>query len=802
MTSEAEKRVLFLPPTRKDGEVTCKLLAIAGISCLVCESLSHLSEQLKDGCGAVLLTETALLGEGTGEFIGRLDEQPAWSDIPVVMMVPGGTRATTAIKVIDSLRNVTLVDRPAPMRSLVSAVHAAVRGRDRQYQIRDQFIAISRAEAKARELQEQLEIALDASELGTFHCPMPLGEIIWNQRCKAHFFLPPDAKIDFDLFYDRLHPDDRERARQAVNACVFEDQIYDIEYRVVSPQGDIRWIRATGRTYYDMTNEPVCFDGTTQDITVRKASEAALLETQERFHALANLIPQLAWIAKPDGKAAWYNQRWYEYTGKTFEEMATLDAASVHDPRELPRIQQKLQGAFQSGEPWEDTFPLRRHDGEFRWHLSRAMPFRDAQNDIILWFGTNTDITEERQRGEERQLLLESERAARKEAERVSLMKDEFLSTLSHELRTPLNVIFGWTQLLKLGQNNPETIAEGINVIDRNVRLQTKLIEDLLDVSRIISGKIRLEVQSVDLTEIIAATIEGLRPAADAKDIRLEADIESAKAAVNGDPSRLQQVLWNLLNNAIKFTPKEGCIEVVARLIDGSWEVRVIDSGEGISPEFLPHLFERFSQADGSTTRQHGGLGLGLSIVKHLIELHGGTVRAESPGPGQGATFVINLPIKIERKSDPYLSQVKLPLPDDTNNHQPLKLPGIKVLVVDDEPDARELMRRCLLASDVMTQLASSAAEAQEVLTRFTPDVILSDIGMPTQDGYEFMRNLRRQGNRTPAVALTAFARPEDHIRSIQAGFQTHLPKPVEPAELVAVIAGLTGWFEKSQQRS
>ncbi|MDB5336011.1 MAG: todS 3 [Planctomycetaceae bacterium] len=798
MTSAAEKRVLFLPPTRKDGEVTCKLLAIAGISCDVCESLSQLSQQLAEGCGAVLLTETALTGDGIHEFLNHLEQQPAWSDIPVVMMVPGGAHSTTAINVIESLRNVTLVDRPAPMRSLVSAVHAAVRGRGRQYQIRDQIAAISRAEARARGLQEQLEIALDASELGTFHCPMPLGEIIWNQRCKAHFFLPPEAKIDFDLFYDRLHPDDRERTRQAVQACVFADQVYDIEYRVVAPEGEIRWVRATGRTYYNMDNEPVCFDGTTQDITARKASEAALQETQERFQALANLIPQLAWIAKPDGKAAWYNQRWYEYTGKTFDEMATLDAASVHDPRELPRIKQKLQDAFRSGQPWEDTFPLRRHDGEFRWHLSRAMPFRDGHNDIILWFGTNTDITEERQRGEERQLLLESERAARKEAERVSLMKDEFLATLSHELRTPLNVIFGWTQLLKLGRNDPETLAEGINVIDRNVRLQTKLIEDLLDVSRIISGKIRLEVQSVDLPEIIAATIEGLHPAADAKDIRLEANIDSATAAVNGDPGRLQQVLWNLLNNAIKFTPKEGHIQVVARQVDSSWEVRVIDSGEGISPEFLPHLFERFSQADGSTTRQHGGLGLGLSIVKHLIELHGGTVRAESLGQGRGSTFVISLPIKIERKSDPYLSQIKLPLPDSATNHQPMKLPGIKVLVVDDEPDARELMRRCLLASDVVPQLASSAEEAQDVLTRFTPDVILSDIGMPSQDGYEFMRALRRQGNQTPAVALTAFARPEDHIRSIQAGFQTHLPKPVEPAELLAVIAGLTGRFDKT----
>ncbi len=797
MSNGAEKRVLFLPPTRKDGEVTCKLLAIAGISTVVCGSLVELSQRLREGCGAILLTAEALKGEGTPELMAHLDQQPAWSDIPVVMMVAGGSHSATAIRVIDSLRNVTLVDRPAPMRSLVSAVHAAVRGRERQYQIRDQIATISRAEEKARELQEQLEIALDASDLGTFHCEMPLGEIIWNQRCKQHFFLPPDAEVDFDLFYSRLHPDDRERTREAVEACVFEDRIYDIEYRVVSPTGQIRWLRATGRTYYNMTNDPVCFDGTTQDITARKAAEAVVLETQERFQTLANLIPQLAWIAKPDGQAAWYNQRWYEFTGKTFEEMPTLDAESVHDPRELPRIKQSLKTALQTGEPWEDTFPLRRHDGQFRWHLSRAVPFRDAQNRISLWFGTNTDITEQRQRGEERQQLLDTERAARKEAERVSLMKDEFLATLSHELRTPLNVIFGWTQLLKMGKHNPETIAEGMNVIDRNVRLQTKLIEDLLDVSRIISGKIRLEVQSIDLLEIVAATIEGLQPAAEAKGIHLVKTVEPGKGSVNGDPNRLQQVLWNLVNNAIKFTPADGSIHVVVKRVDGSWELRVIDSGEGISPDFLPHLFERFTQADGSTTRKHGGLGLGLSIVKHLVELHGGTVWAESPGIGLGSTFGVRLPVKSDKPSDPVVSQIKSADADVETDHQLLKLPGVKALVIDDEPDARELLRRCLLASGVESQLAGSADEAVDLLSRFTPDVILSDIGMPVQDGYEFMRALRRQGNKTPAVALTAFARPEDHIRSIQAGYQTHLSKPVEPAELLAVIAGLIGWFDK-----
>lgn len=797
MTSAAEKRVLFLPPTRKDGEVTSKLLAIAGIECCLCANLAQLTKSLEIGCGAVLLTEDALTEYAIAEFIRELNRQPAWSDIPVVLMIRGGLQSSAATHAIDSLHNVTLVDRPAPMRSLVSAVHAAVRGRQRQYQIRDQMSAIRLAESRARELQEELEIALDASELGTFHCDMPLGDLNWNQRCKAHFFLPPDAKIDIDLFYSRIHPDDRERTRQAVTACINDDQVFDIEYRVVSPEGDLRWIRATGRAYYNMSNEPVCFDGTTTDITARKQSEFAARETQERLHALANSIPQLAWIAKSDGQAVWYNQRWYEYTGKTLAEMPTLDAQSVHDPLELSRVRQTLLQAFQSGQPWEDTFPLRRYDGQFRWHLSRAMPFYDRSHDEVLWFGTNTDITEERQRGEERQRLLDSERAARQEAERVSRMKDEFLATLSHELRTPLNVIFGWTQLLKMGRPDPATLGEGMNVIDRNVRLQTKLIEDLLDVSRIISGKIRLEAQLVDLGEIVQATVDSLRPVAESKGIQLTAAVDLAADQVNGDPGRLQQVFWNLINNAIKFTPNDGTIQVVAERA-GEWsQVRVIDSGDGISPDFLPHLFERFSQADGSTTRRHGGLGLGLSIVKHLIELQGGSVHAASDGQGQGSTFTIRLPV-----SSGDVDGTALPVSDGQTLNpdlecQPMKLPGVKVLLIDDEPDARELMWRFLTASEVETQLAESAEAAQQVLMAFKPDVIVSDIGMPGQDGYDFIRTVRKHGIRTPAVALTAFARPEDHIRSIQAGFQTHLPKPVEPAELIAVIAGLAGWFDK-----
>ena len=629
---EKEQRVLLVPPTRRDGEVTSALLARAGLGCLICRDLEILSEEISAGAGAVLLTEETLAASGIERLLASLQNQPSWSQLPVVLLIDGAGRAPVVVQAIQALGNTTLLDRPAPTRSVISALEVAVKGRERQYQIRDQFEKIRRAEARARELQQQLAIAVNASELGTFHSMTPFNDMIWNDRCKAHFWLGPDAKVDFELFYSVLHPEDRERVRRAVEECIYGGKLYDIEFRTVSPDGETRWIRATGRTYCNSASEPIRFDGTTQDISERKAVETAFQETRERFEAMANSIPQLAWMAKPDGWIFWYNQRWHDYCGTTAERMEGWGWQAVHDLQELPRVLKKWQNCVANGEPWEDSFPLRRFDGELRWHLSRAMPFRDPSGNIVFWFGTNTDITDERTRSEERRLLLESERAARLEAERIGRMKDEFLATLSHELRTPLNAIFGWTQILRMGTVDPETRDAGIAVIDRNVRIQTQLIEDLLDMSRIISGKIRLDVQTVELSEVLHATLEAIRPAAEAKQIRLERIIDPLAGPVSGDPSRLQQVFWNLLTNAIKFTPKGQKIQVVAERVDSHVQISVSDTGEGILPEFLPRLFDRFSQADGSTTRKHGGLGLGLSIVKNLVELHGGTVHARSAG--------------------------------------------------------------------------------------------------------------------------------------------------------------------------
>jgi signal transduction histidine kinase/CheY-like chemotaxis protein len=393
----------------------------------------------------------------------------------------------------------------------------------------------------------------------------------------------------------------------------------------------------------------------------------------------------------------------------------------------------------------------------------------------------------------DRAYLLEAERAARAEVERVSVMKDEFLATLSHELRTPLNAILGWADVL-LARLTASDDRRGLETIARNARLQAQLIEDLLDMNRIISGKVRLDVQRLDLTAIIDAALDSVGPSAEAKQLRLRKTLDPSAGPVFGDPQRLQQIVWNLLSNAIKFTPKGGRIDLLLRRVNSHVELRVTDSGIGIAPDFLPHVFERFRQADSSTTRKHGGLGLGLSIVRHLVELHGGTVAAQSAGESQGASFIVKLPIRaIDDDHDDAHPTAR----SSAIREIPFQLTGVRALVVDDDRDARELLGSVLRSVGAITTLAASASEALAIVAERPLDVIISDIGMPERDGYQLMRTIRAlpadRGGKTPAIAVTAFARSEDRTRALMAGYQVHLAKPIEPHELVVTVASLTG---------
>jgi CheY-like chemotaxis protein/two-component sensor histidine kinase len=377
-------------------------------------------------------------------------------------------------------------------------------------------------------------------------------------------------------------------------------------------------------------------------------------------------------------------------------------------------------------------------------------------------------------------------------------MKDEFLATLSHELRTPLSAILGWAQVLRRGSRDQNDLQKGLQTIERNARAQAQLIEDLLDMSRITSGKVLLDMQAVAPASFIDAAIETVRPAADAKNIRIDKQYTADTGLVAGDPARLQQIVWNLLSNAIKFTPRDGRVGIELARNDANVAITVRDNGVGIRPEFITHVFERFRQADASMTRRHGGLGLGLAIVKHLIEQHGGTVRAESAGEGKGASFTIELPLAKQQPPATRSARAAMILPTPaTPEMTVLDLSGVNVLVVDDDRDARELIKRILSDCGASVRIAASARDAFALFKEQVPNLLISDLGMPEVDGFELLdwvRHLgREEGSQVPAIALTAFARSEDRLSALEAGFSAHISKPVEPSELIATVASVVG---------
>ncbi len=526
------------------------------------------------------------------------------------------------------------------------------------------------------------------------------------------------------------------------------------------------------------------FEVTAEILASREVEEAQLL-----FKSVVDNVPELAWTARPDGFIDYYNQRWYEYTGTAPEQMMGWGWRDVHDPVMVDAVAARWQRALATGSPVEMEFQLRGADGVFRWFLTRVRPLRDAEGAIVRWFGTNTNI-------DERVHLLASEKAAREDAERSSRAKDEFLAIVSHELRNPLNAMLGWTRLLRSGSLPAERQGRALETIERNAVDQAQLIEDLLDVSRIVSGKLPLEVQNVTLARVVEAAVDSARPAIEAKSLRISVVLDD-HGVVAGDPARIQQIVWNLLTNATKFTPRGGSIRVVLRRDTSHLELTVSDSGQGIEPAFLPHVFERFKQADASTTKKHGGLGLGLAITKSLVEMHGGTITVESEGPARGATFVVRLPVAAVHRGSAGSAPAtrEAGTPPAMGFGAPEVLRGLRVLTVDDEPDAREIVSAVLTACGSHVVAAASVDEAMLAFDRERPDVLLSDIGMPDADGYALIRRVRArtraEGSATPAACLTGYASAEDRRRALVAGFTMHVAKPIDPAELVAVVESL-----------
>jgi PAS domain S-box-containing protein len=671
-----ERRVLVHAPRGRDATVISQVLHAQGMHAAVCGTLAALTEALSAGAGSAFVTEESLTDAPLDALGTWIERQPPWSDFPFVVLVARrvGRRPNDATGVLARLGNVVLLERPLNAETLASAARSALRARDRQYETRRHLgeqeearLAERLANAEAIRANEALEVAVDAGELGTFHCPWPLAVVESNAKCKEHFWLPPDEHIDLDGFYSILHEDDRARVRAAIDAAVDGRALFDVEYRTVSPQGAWRWIRAKGRVYRDNAGRPIRFDGVTLDISRQKRLE------------------------------------------------------------------------------------------------------------------------------EEREALLAAERQARLDAERASRMKDEFLATLSHELRTPLSAILGWTHLLGRAAGSVD-VAKAAATIERNARAQARLIEELLDVSRITSGSLRLDVQPVSIAAMFETVVSSLKPAADARSITLRQVEGPGVGEILADASRLQQIVWNLLSNAIKFTPLGGHVTLAAERQPTGVTLTVSDDGVGIAPDFLPHVFERFRQAESSEARTHGGLGLGLAIVRQLVELHGGTVEAASDGLGRGTTFSVRIPTQPAAVAD--LAPVAVePVPVASTAPVALDadLSGTRILIVDDEPDGREMLTHMLESWGAQVRSAASADEALAALGDERPDLLISDIGMPRVDGYELMRRVRALpvpvGRDLPAIALTAFARGEDAAKAQQAGYGVHLPKPVDPSRLYSTIA-------------
>ena len=703
-----------------------------------------------------------------------------------------------------------------------------------------------RNEAALRESRETLRLAMSGSRMGAWSRNLLTDKVYWSAELEAIFGLPAGTfSGTLNGFYDYVYAADKEPIAVEVQRAIAERRSYIIEFRYHHPDGDgLRWMEGRGHAVYSATGEPTEMYGIGIDITMRKraeinarflaevsqdlvkvsAAEEIVRTVGERLNEFLG-ISMCAFVEISEtADTATINYEWRKedapsllgvYNLHDFVTLEFLQAATAGEPiiipdiKTDPRIADPEQFArlrigahvnvplIRNGE-WRFSLCV-YHTNTYNWQADEVELLKELSSRV--WTRLERSFVEQ-----EREELLGREQAARFQAEEASRLKDEFLATLSHELRTPLNAILGWSQILQNQNLAGHDAQKALVTIERNARSQSQLIDDLLDVSRIITGKLRLDVRAVDLTSVISAAVDAARPAAEAKNIRLQTLLDPKAAQISGDPDRLQQVIWNLLSNAIKFTPKNGRVQVRLERVNSHIEIVVSDTGAGIEPEFLPFVFERFRQSDGSMTRRHGGLGLGLAIVRQLVELHGGSVAVESAGAGAGTIFIVALPL-LPVRQDPVVDGSPRIHPAARNNPAadcPPELSGLRVLLVDDEADSRDLLKFVLESCGAHITTAASAAEAMGKITSEKFDVLISDIGMPEEDGFSLIRKIRKlsadQGGAVPAIALTAYARAEDRVQALRSGFQIHVAKPVESSELIAAVANLAGGARMQQE--
>jgi len=639
----------------------------------------------------------------------------------------------------------------------------------------------------------------------------------WNKGAQRIFGYTADEVIGKPVTI--LIPADHENEEPAILAQLRAGKrIEHYETIRVTKDGRLLDISLTVSPIKGPNGEIVGASKIARDITDQKQARRALDEASQRLKLAldAARLGDWSWDARTDvttmSETGAYIFGIPPGTHMSWEELRNL----LH-PDDREPTKKIVEEALANRTDYDIEYRVIRSDNSEVWVLSKGRGIYAENGTVTGMLGFIQDISTRkaneqtlRQQAEALRTLNETAQKARSEAEQAaaanerlyrqaeesSRLKEEFLATISHELRTPLSAILGWTRMLRMGQLSVENSAKALDTIERNARAQAQLVDDLLDVSRIITGKLRMDVRPSDPNSFIDAAVEAVRPAADAKSVRIQKVIDTGPISIPGDPVRLQQVVWNLLSNAIKFTPRGGRVQIYSQRVNSHLEIVVSDSGQGISPEFLPHVFDRFRQADQKTSRQHGGMGLGLAIVRHLVEMHGGTVRAASEGEGKGATFTVMLPITPVYQVDATGSRVHpaardlLPANDITD-----RLDGLSILVVDDEPDTRELLKQGLEYCGAKVRVAGSATEALDELKTSLPDILISDIGMPGADGYDLIREVRKlpvaRGGKIAAISLTAYTRIEDRLQALRAGYDMHVPKPVELAELVAVAASV-----------
>jgi len=799
------------------------------------------------------------------------------------------------------------------LQQLSTQVSVAIRQAELYQQAQDELAERKRTEEVLRGSKERLRLGLQAARMGTWDWNIPENRFIWSANMEALFGLAPgEFDGSYEQFVARLHPDDRDRVLKAINAAMTPGADYDIEFRVLYPDGTIRWALSQGKVFYDAIGQPIRMSGVDLDITSRKLIEESLRQSEEfRKRVLESssdcikvldLDTRLLYmnaggmcLLEIDDLTPYLNTKWVNFwqdesrqeveaaiavaksnevsrfqglcptvkgtkkwwdvivtpmldeEGRVSQLLATsrditdrkqteiafqeseerlrlaTDAARlgtfdwdiptqqvtwnrfhrtllgyapelsssfaawerrVH-PDDLAGVTAALQLAQDSNTNYSCEYRVIWEDDSLHWLAALGRFYYDSDNRPLRMTGIIQDITDRVQIERDRERILQQKQAALAESERVNRIKDEFLAILSHELRSPLNPILGWTKLLQTRKLDEAKTIAALATIERNAKAQCQLIDDLLDMARVLRGKLSLNMAPVDLLLVIESAIDTVQTAAIVKSIQIHAVLSDIRQ-VSGDAVRLQQIIWNLLTNAVKFTPSGGRIDIRLEQIDNQAQITITDTGKGISPDFLPHIFESFRQEDASVTRNHGGLGLGMAIVYQLVEAHGGTVTADSPGEGKGATFTVRLPLlNVNSKKNQ----------SSPSREQNLDLTSIRVLVIDDEPDSRELLAVMLTQAGAEVMSVASAAEFLAALESFQPDVAVSDIGMPEVDGYTLLRQVRslslEQGGQVPAIALTAYAGEIDRQHAIAAGFQKHIAKPIEPDQLVVAIVSL-----------